>query len=131
MRARNQRYVHRLMKAGFFACVTTFVVSPAFAGDSPRSYIAAPDVYQVIAENNKTRVILATWKPGHRDAWHSHPATAVYFLTDCEARVYSPDGKFVDANPKAGRAVLQAAIQSHSFENRSSAECRSIIFEQE
>jgi beta-alanine degradation protein BauB len=76
-------------------------------------------------------VILATWKPGQRDAWHSHPATAVYFLTDCVARVYSPDDKFVDVTPKVGNAVLQAPIASHSFENRSNAECRSIIFEQE
>lgn len=41
-----------------------------------RSYVASPDVYKVIAESNNTRVILATWKPGQRDAWHSHPPAA-------------------------------------------------------
>ena len=131
MRTHNQRNVRMAAIVGLFACTALFVVRPASADDVPRSYIASPDVYKVIAENNKTRVILATWKPGQRDAWHSHPVTGVYYLTDCEARIYSPDGKFVDFSHKAGFAVVQAAIPSHSFENRSSADCRMTIFEQE
>src|SRR5665647_122130 len=131
MRMHDQQKFRAAMIAGLLACAALLVVRPASADDAPRSYIASPDVYKVIAETNKTRVILATWQPGQRDAWHSHPVTGVYFLTDCEARIYSPDGKFVDVSPKAGRAVVQAAIPSHSFENRSSAECRFIIFEQE
>src|ERR1039457_2064306 len=104
MRPHNRQDA-RLM-AGLLACAALLVVRPASADDAPRSYVASPEVYKVIAENNKTRVILATWKPGQRDAWHSHPVTGVYFLTDCEARIHSPDGKFVDARPKAGTAVV-------------------------
>lgn len=121
----------RTALVGFLTCAALLVALPASAQDAPRSYIASPDVYKVIAENGKTKVILATWPPGKRDNWHSHPPTGVYRLTDCEARVYTPDGKFRDASAKAGSALVQAAIASHSFENRSNAECRSIIVEQE
>ena len=116
---------------GLLACSALLVAAPALAVDAPRSYVASPDVYKVIAENGQTKVIVATWKPGQRDQWHSHPASAVYFLTDCEARVYSPDGKYTDGSPRAGGAVVQAAIPSHSFENRGSTECKMLIVEQE
>jgi hypothetical protein len=104
----------------------------ASTADAPRSYIASPDVYKVIAENNDTRVILATWKPDKRDEWHSHPpGAAVYVLTDCEAlRLYSPDGHHLDGSLKAGHAEIHPAVHSHSFENRSSMECRMIFVEQ-
>lgn len=113
------------------ACTALFAAAPALADEAPRSYVASPDVYKVVAENNQTRVILATWKPGQRDNWHSHPATGVYFVTDCQTRIHTPDGKSTDGNPRAGGAVVQAPIPSHSFENRGSAECRMIIVEQE
>jgi hypothetical protein len=52
-------------------------------------------------------VILATRRPGQRDQWHSHPALGVYFLTDCEPRVYTPDGQFVDTSRKGGVAGVR------------------------
>src|SRR5262249_46904349 len=48
---------------GLFTCAALLVALPASAQDAPRSYIASPDVYKVIAENGKTKVILATWPP--------------------------------------------------------------------
>jgi hypothetical protein len=85
----------------------------ASTADAPRSYIASPDVYKVIAENNDTRVILATWKPDKRDEWHSHPpGAAVYVLTDCEAlRLYSPDGHHLDGSLKAVQRYIQLSIR--------------------
>lgn len=114
---------------GLLTCAALLV--PASAQDAPRSWVASPDVYKVIAENGKTKVILATWPPGKRDNWHSHPPTGVYRVTDCSARVYTPDGKFLDSDRKAGTAIVQATIPSHSFENRGNTECQAIIVEQE
>ncbi len=130
MRTSDQQMVRLVIATGSLFWVT-FFVSPARADDAPRSYVASPDVYKVIAEDGKTRVILATWRPGQRDQWHSHPPTGVYFLTDCDTRIHTPDGKFVDSSRKVGFAVVQQAIPSHSFENRSSVECRVIIVERE
>ena len=101
------------------------------SADAPRSYLASPDVYKVIAESNDMRVILATWKPGQRDEWHSHPPAAVYCLTDCAAaRLYSPDGQCIEGPIKAGQAEIHPKVHSHSFENGSDTECRILFVEQ-
>jgi len=76
------------------------------------------------------RVILATWQPGQRDKWHSHPVMAVYWLAGCDARVYSPNGNFVDVRVRTGEAGVQRVIESHSFENRSNSECKALMVEQ-
>lgn len=97
----------------------------------PPSYVAAADVYKLVAENDQFRVILATWKPGQRDAWHSHASPLLsYRLTDCKARVHTPDGKFRDASRDAGTVSFSpTSIASHSFENVGTAECRDLIVE--
>jgi hypothetical protein len=96
------------------AC-STFLVTPGVGGDAPRAYVASPEVYQVIAQDDETKVILATWKPGQRDQWHSHPPRAEYFLTGCEARVHTPEGSYLDRDRKEGLAVLLGQVSSHSF----------------
>lgn len=96
----------------------------------PRSFLASPDIYKVIAENEHYRVIAATWKPGQRDNWHSHGAPAAgYNLTDCTVRLHSPDGKFTDIKSRAGDARVGPQVPSHSLENTGSAECKLILFE--
>ena len=65
----------------------------AHAADAPLSYDASPEIYKVLSENDDFRVIKATWAPGARDKFHSHPVSFVsYFLTDCTRRFYFPDG---------------------------------------
>lgn len=95
----------------------------------PRSFVASPDVYKVIAENDQYRVISVTWKPGQRDILHSHPASAVYYLTDCNLRIHAPDGTFRDARPSAGAAIVQVPIPGHMLENIGTSECRLVMFE--
>lgn len=112
------------------ACSTLLSGASASAADAPRSHVASPDVYQVVAQDEKTRMVLMTLKPGQRDNWHSHPATASYFLTDCDVRVYTPEGNYSDRFRKEGFAYLAGPVPSHSFENRGSAECRMLIVEQ-
>jgi hypothetical protein len=87
-------------------------------------------VYKVIAENDQFVVVQVAWKPGQADQMHSHPAAAVYFLDDCTLRFRLPDGSSRDTDfPKAGKAVVQAAVPAHSVENIGPAECRMIMFE--
>ncbi len=105
-------------------------VSTVVAQDAPPSYVVSPDIYQVIAENDRMRMIMATWKPGQRDQFHSHPAVAAYFLTDCELRSYTPDGKFSASRPRtAGTAGVQGAISSHSAENVGRSTCQAVFTE--
>lgn len=114
------------------ALVTTFALAAAVgavAQDLPRAYTASPDVYKLLTQNADSRVFEGRWQPGQRDVMHSHPASAVYFLTDCDLRNHAPDGSTRDVHPRAGMAVLQAAIPGHVIENIGTAECRLVMFE--
>jgi beta-alanine degradation protein BauB len=101
------------------------------AEDVPPSYVASPDVYKLISENENFRVIEATWKPGQKDAWHSHAGPlAAYSLTDCESmKSHTKDGKIIDKSRKAGTVTYNPVIASHSLENAGKADCKVLIVE--
>lgn len=102
----------------------------AMAEDVAPSYKASPDVYQLISENEHFRVITSTWKPGQRDAWHSHEGPLVgYRLTDCKLKVYTPDGKSKAREAKRGEVLYNPVIASHSVENVGPADCQLLIIE--
>jgi hypothetical protein len=104
--------------------------SGANAEDAPLSYIVSPAVYKILSENDDYRVILATWPPGTKDAFHSHPVSFVsYALTDCSRRFHFPDGKSNDAAIKKGQVFLQDPVPSHSFENIGTTTCEILIVE--
>jgi len=106
------------------------ILVTGFPQDVKPSYQASPDVYKLVAENDQFRVVVATWKPGQRDAWHSHEGpSATYRLTDCQARIHTPDGKYRDAGGPAGRVAFNPIIASHSFENTGTTECKTVIVE--
>jgi hypothetical protein len=96
---------------------------------APPAYVADPAVYKLLGENDQFLVIMAKRPAGHRDAWHSHLPNAVYNLTDCDSRIYTPDGKILEAKRKAGVVFLQPAVPSHAVENIGTAECDQLIVE--
>lgn len=115
---------------GLIAAVLAASPRFAIAQNAPSSHVANPGVYKVLQENDQFRVVLATWKPGQRDEFHSHPANATYTLTPCHARLYGPDNKVLgEAQRPAGFAALQPPIASHSFENIGTNECQILIVE--
>ena len=99
------------------------------AQDAPRSFVASPDIYKVIAEDDNYRVIAVTWKPGQRDKLHSHGSVvAAYNLTDCTARIHNQNGKTTELSRKAGQALV-SPTQIHSIENVGKKNCKIILFE--
>jgi beta-alanine degradation protein BauB len=124
-------HAHRITRAYLFASsvLALLATSAAVAQSLPRSFEASPDVYKVIAEDARYRIIAVTWKPGQRDQLHAHPASGVYYLTDCSVRVHMPDGAVRDYKPTAGTAIVQAPIPGHVLENAGTTECRIIMFE--
>lgn len=109
--------------------LSLLTLASAHAQQPPRSFVASPDIYKVLAENEQYKVIAVTWKPGQKDVLHSHPANAVYYLTDCSLRIQAQDGSFREVKPKAGAAIVQASIAGHVLENVGLTECRLIMFE--
>ena len=106
-----------------------FTLTSAQIQQLPRSFVASPGIYKVAAQNEQYKVIAVTWRPGQKDALHSHPANAVYYLTDCSLRIHEQDGAFRDVQPKAGSAIVQAQIPGHVLENIGTTDCRLVMFE--
>lgn len=118
--------------ASIGALFTTFALAAAVGAtgqELPRAYVASPDIYKLRAQNPESKVVEAAWKPGQRDVMHSHPKSAVYFLTDCDLRNHAPDGSTREQHPRAGMAILQEAIPGHVIENIGTADCRLVMFE--
>lgn len=129
MPSRTSTHLSRALLSGLMAALVPAMHGTVSAQTLPHSFVASPDVYKVIAENDQYRVIAVTWQPGQRDVWHSHPAAAVYNLTDCKMRNHSPDGKSREGESKAGAARVNPPVLSHSLENIGPTECKLIMFE--
>ena len=124
------RSFNKTLAAGVIAAVSMGMPIMSQAADAQPSTVASPDVYKIVAENDQFRVVLQTWKPGQRDNLHSHPANAVYWLTDCNRKIYKPDGSIATTGEvKAGSAVLQKPVVAHIFHNVSDKECQAVMFE--
>ena len=97
---------------------------------APHSLAASPDIYKVIAENDKYRVIEVTWQPGQRDKMHSHPDSATYFPMDCMLRAFGANGELIGQRlAQAGSAGVQIPIPAHSVENAGTTACKLVMFE--
>jgi quercetin dioxygenase-like cupin family protein len=90
---------------------------------------ASPDVFTVVVESERMRVMLATWQPSQRDNTHGHPRMVAYSLTDIAGVVRDSDGAPTPLLLKAGNVLVQDPVQSTSFENTSSAPARMLLVE--
>lgn len=104
--------------------------SSGSADESPLVHVVSPNIYKVVAENDVFCVIEATWRPGERDAYHSHPLMANYRMTDCTMRVHRADGGTKEIFRKIGSAgTRDNPVKSHSLENIGDKICRMVLVE--
>ena len=87
----------------------------------------APDVYSVLFENDRVRVLDVRMKPGARSAMHSHPDAVFYLLSPAKAKFTAGDGNTMEMELPPGAVWLDA--QTHSVENSGSAEMRAVAIE--
>jgi hypothetical protein len=104
--------------------------SPAHAQTPETSYKADPDVYKVIFEDAKIRIIQAVRKAGVTDKMHSHPNFIVYGVTPCKTLQTSADGKSAETNTPAGTARALPAIAGHTAKNTGSEDCKQLFVEE-
>lgn len=124
----SHRTVAQSVVTGAMLALLAFA-GTAWAQGAPRSFVASPDVYKVVAQDQTYLVIEATWVPGQRDKPHSHPHHARYFPGNCSLRASLPDGTTSDFYPPAGAAIVRGSIESVTVENIGSSACRIIFFE--
>jgi beta-alanine degradation protein BauB len=74
-----------------------------------------PDLYQVILENDRVRVLEHRDVPGHRTATHHHPDSVMYPLSSFRRRLHG-DGGHRDVDIAVG-TVGWLPAQRHAGEN--------------
>ena len=88
----------------------------------------APNLYKVLFENDRMRILDTRYGPGVKSEMHSHPDLAVVAITQLKATFTLGDGQTVDIELKAGESTFVPA-QEHTVENMSTSELHVILVE--
>ena len=107
--ARLRRSARRATLARIFG----FSEGVALADDAVK---VAPHAYKVVFENERTRVLEVSLKPGESTAMHSHPAYVIYVQAGGKVRNYAADGKTTEAELKTGEVLYREPL-THAAEN--------------
>jgi len=95
------------------------------AGDAPS---VAPNLYKVLFENDKVRVLETRYGPGVKSEMHSHPDLVAVPLTATKARFTLSESQTVDLELQSGEPAFVEA-QDHVVENTGDAEFVVILVE--
>ena len=82
---------------------------------------AAPKQTKVLVDNEKVRVIRATFQKGDKIPMHSHPDIVVYIVKRGKAKFTNADGKVTESDTQAGEAAFRPAV-THSHEHLEAGE---------
>ena len=58
--------------------------------------VASPDVYSLLHEDERVRILDMKLPAGVTDGMHSHPDEAVYFIKGSKVRIHLPDGESME-----------------------------------
>src|ERR1700692_3601600 len=110
-------------------CTALSATSLAAPENAPACYVASPDVYKLVHEDDNFLVIEATWQPGQKDNMHSHFPTVIYWITDCQLTAEIPGGKRIEGTQKAGSSRIQPAVVAHFATNMGATPCKALLVE--
>ena len=88
----------------------------------------APDVYKIVLENERVRVLEARGNPGAKTEMHTHPSQVAIAVSDGQFRFTSPDGERVEVELKAGEVMYLDPVE-HTTEILGSQEAHVILVE--
>src|SRR5690349_2222197 len=89
--------------------------------------VTNPDLYRVVFENHRVRVLEYRDQPGDRTSPHSHPDSVMVTLSSFSRRI-SAGGREVRVDLDVGQ-VRWVGAQQHAGENIGSTETHSIFVE--
>jgi hypothetical protein len=115
----------RLIGTKLAIAAATLITTAAYAADP---VVTDPDLYKVMFENDRVRVLEYKDKPGDKTNEHSHPAFVLYAVGPFERRIMLPDGKTLDRSFKGGDVMFSEA-QTHMGENVGSTPTHVIMVE--
>ena len=88
----------------------------------------APDLYKVLFENDRVRVLDTRYGPGVKSATHTHPDLVVVAVSSLKATLTLASGQAMEMDLSSGEAVFVDA-QEHTVENTSDSELHVILVE--
>ena len=88
----------------------------------------APDMYKLLLENDRVRVMEVVFKPGSKIAKHSHPDHFVYVASAGKLTIHKADDSKSEADLKVGD-VMWIGAETHWAENPGTTEVRLIVTE--
>lgn len=88
----------------------------------------APNMYKVLLENDRVRILDTRYGPGAKSEMHSHPDLVVVALTPAKAKLTLADGNSFDIDLQAGESLFIEA-QEHTVENTGTSEVHVILVE--
>lgn len=89
---------------------------------------AAPNVYTVLFENERVRLVEARVRPGDSSPLHSHPAGLVHVVSGGPVTFEAAGGHRVDVELKTGLSRWREA-EEHTVTSRGETEVVVLIFE--
>lgn len=94
-------------------------------GDAPT---VSPDVYKVVAEDERVRVLSVRLAPGELTHLHTHPETVSIMQTGGTVRFTDPTGQTQEVTLSAGEPVLLPATV-HTTQNVGDTELLGVLVE--
>lgn len=88
----------------------------------------APDMYKVLFENDRVRVLETRYGVGVKSEMHSHPDLVAIGLTTLKAKFTLEGGQSVDMELQAGEPIFVEG-QDHTVENTGTSELVAILVE--
>lgn len=98
------------------------------AGVEGDPVVTNPDLYKVVFENDRVRVLEYRDKPGDRTTPHGHPDSVMYTVSSFRRRLYAADGGQRDVELPAGMIGWLPA-QWHSGHNIGGTDTHVIFIE--
>src|SRR5713226_4423508 len=114
------------VRIALYGVVLCFCLAPIVSAQDAAK--VDPKHYTVISENDQVRILKIHYGPHEKSVMHSHPATAVVFLSDSKGKFTFPDGKTEDFTTKSGEAMYGPA-GTHLPENTGDTPLDGILIE--
>ncbi|MDP2653070.1 MAG: cupin domain-containing protein [Candidatus Omnitrophota bacterium] len=87
-----------------------------------------PDIYKLVLENERVRVLQVTFKPGASIALHSHPDHLIYVTSGGKLLLKYPDGSTKEMEAQAGEMIWVPA-EAHAADNMDDHEVVGMVIE--
>ncbi|MDO8580400.1 MAG: cupin domain-containing protein [Candidatus Omnitrophota bacterium] len=88
----------------------------------------APDMYKLVYQNERVRVMEVTFQPGQSIPEHSHPDHFVYVLEGGQLKITKAEGTVTDAQLNVGDVIWLNA-ETHSAVNTGTSVVRLLVTE--